>query len=158
MLSNSSRDRVAGHAHHEQIAEPLVEDYLWRYSRIGAGDDDSKRRLPASERFASGGALAGMGRRAILEPLISGHEPRKPLRRAESRSGCTVCSNDRAEQDYCQCDRAYPPLPVHRGVSFPRPIFSPHRARQTGRASKSCAQSLARIEDSLTGARASVTK
>jgi len=53
---------VAGVAQDEQIAEPLVEVELRGEARIGAREDDGKRRLAVGEGGAAGDGLVGMGR------------------------------------------------------------------------------------------------
>ena len=52
------RNHVAGHADHEQVAEPLIENDLGRHARVGATQDDRERLLALRELVAPRGAHA----------------------------------------------------------------------------------------------------
>ncbi len=55
-------DDVAGDADDEQIAQPLVEDDLRRYARIGAAEQNRERLLAGGELVPPGRT----GRRAVF--------------------------------------------------------------------------------------------
>ena len=46
-------DDIAGHTNDEQIAKPLIEHELCRYSRVRAAKDHGKRRLLLAQRLSA---------------------------------------------------------------------------------------------------------
>ena len=53
---------VAGHADVEDVAEPLVEDDLWRHAGIGTRQDRAVRALARRQRMLT--------RRRLMRPLV----------------------------------------------------------------------------------------
>ena len=76
------RDDVAGHADHEQVPEPLVEDELRRHARVRAAEHDRERLLLRGEGAAARGAVA-----VVAALLADEAQVALAQRRSASRAG-----------------------------------------------------------------------
>ena len=70
------RDDVAGHANHEQVAQPLVEHQLGGNARVGAAENDGEGFLPGHEFDAAAEAQEGVEAAHVRgEALVAVAEP-----------------------------------------------------------------------------------